>query len=117
MSAKEFYREKRPSTPDIPPEVWQKIIRHATVVSGVLSPELPPTFGATSSDRNQLREFRKSLVWTILHYLAVFAQLFCRSRGAASYESTRHGTLLRRLTSLNMSFLIAIGVCIPFGKR
>lgn len=76
MSAKEFYREKRPYTPDIPPEVWQKIIRHATVVSGVLSPELPPTFGATSSDRNQLREFRKSLVWPILHYLAVFAQLF-----------------------------------------
>jgi len=109
---------KKSYSPDIPPEVWQRIIRHATVVSGVLKPELPPSFGATSSDRDQVKEFKRSLVGLGLPCFAVFCSILnSRSRGEISYGSARHGTLLRHPTSLNMSFLVVTGVFNPFVKR
>ena len=62
MSAKEYYRTAPILLPDLPPEIWLSIFRLATWSTDIFNPQLMVLAGCDTAYRENLREFKRSLV-------------------------------------------------------
>ena len=62
MSAKEHYHTAPVVLPELPPEIWLSIFRLATWSPDMFNPQLMVSLGCDTSYREQLREFKRSLV-------------------------------------------------------
>ena len=62
MSAKEHYRAAPIVLPDLPPEIWLSIFRLATWSTDMFHPQSMFSMNCTASYREQLKEFKSSLV-------------------------------------------------------
>ena len=91
MSAKEHYCTPI-FLPDLPPELWLSIFRLATWSTDMFDPQLMVSLGCDTSYREQLREFKTSLVSSILFFFRVRRLLVSiRLQRDILYVFVKHG--------------------------
>lgn len=70
MSAKEFYKRPQFYLPDLPPEMWGLIIRHATLIPETIELEFSAQqigFRGPKVAREQFKSLKTSLVCFLLN--------------------------------------------------
>jgi hypothetical protein len=92
MSAKEHYHTAPIVLPDLPPEIWLSILRLATWSADMFNPQLMVSMRCDTSYREQLREFKRSLVSSMLFFFLAETISFVRLRRDMLFVSVKHGT-------------------------
>ena len=92
MSAKEQYRTAPIDLPDLPPEIWLSIFRLATWSTDMFNPQLMVLMGCDTLYREQLREFKRSLVSSTFSFFWLLRHPFSiRLRRDILFVFVKHG--------------------------
>ena len=95
MSAKKHYRTPI-VLPDLPPEIWLSIFRFATWSADMFNPQPMVSMSGDTSYREQLQEFRRSLVSSTISLFLFWLRrhlFFIRLRRDILSVFVKHGIL------------------------